>query len=342
MAASIIPQFHNSTILRGDHFGEANALPAGANEGAYYWLDVCATGGLGVATVRVTCDGPSDLGDHVVVARTNEVCHVPLLAGATYLVESDLPIGRSSVSTAYAAIETNSATALTVTLPLELFFEHVPMRGGSGNYVAHTSPVDVAPRILSVSGGCCPCATNATGFSWVCGANCNCGGYWHDLAATAVWGGYSRLFDVDVSCPCQADKLENPQLWMSLNVPAVVFISATNYVSTLAVLFDPPVPTNGVIRLRCVSGGDKFVLRSEGGSVVTLPRQWNAEMFSGETFTVEGVAVSGSGGDIGFELEYDEPGVGRPPSRAVDDGCACRACQHGVHCRGRERQSAAV
>ncbi len=51
---------------------------------AYYWLDLSVTDALGVATVRVTCDGQSSLGDMVVVARTNEVCHIPLLAGASY------------------------------------------------------------------------------------------------------------------------------------------------------------------------------------------------------------------------------------------------------------------
>ncbi len=78
-------------VCDGDFYGVANALPTNANPDAYYWLDLSATGLLGVATIRVTCDGPSDLGDHVVIARTNQVCHIPLLAGATYAVESDLP-----------------------------------------------------------------------------------------------------------------------------------------------------------------------------------------------------------------------------------------------------------
>ena len=32
-------------------------------------------GALDFATIRVTCDEPSDLGDHVIIARTNQVCH---------------------------------------------------------------------------------------------------------------------------------------------------------------------------------------------------------------------------------------------------------------------------
>ena len=48
----------NPTSYDGDFFGVANALPPNANPDAYYWLDMSATGAFGVATIRVTCDGP--------------------------------------------------------------------------------------------------------------------------------------------------------------------------------------------------------------------------------------------------------------------------------------------
>ena len=67
----------NPLLCDGDFYGVANALPSNANLNAYYWLDLSVTGLLDCATIRVTCDGPSDLGDHVVIARTNQVCHIP-------------------------------------------------------------------------------------------------------------------------------------------------------------------------------------------------------------------------------------------------------------------------
>jgi len=70
---------------------EVSWLPD-ANPAAYYWLDVSVTGAVDVAGIRVTCDGPSNLGHLFVVARTNQTCHIPLLAGATYVVESTLPL----------------------------------------------------------------------------------------------------------------------------------------------------------------------------------------------------------------------------------------------------------
>ena len=198
----------NPTSCDGDFFGVGNALSANANPDAYYWLDLSVTGLLGVATVRVTCDGASDLGDHLVIARTNQVCHIPLLAGATYAVESDLPMTYSAVSTEHAEIVTNSENRLTVSLPLELYFERVQMRSGGGagdaltaNYALHSSPIDVGASLASLSGGCCSCETNAFGFAWLCSENCLCDGE-HWLSAVAAWDGYYRAFSWYGPCSC--------------------------------------------------------------------------------------------------------------------------------------------
>ena len=192
----------NPTVCDGDFFGIANALPTNANPNAYYWLDLSVTGLLGVATIRVTCDGASDLGDHLIVARTNQVCHIPLLAGATYAVDSSLPFDYSAVSTEYAEIVTNSENHLTVSLPLDLTFERVQMRGGSDSYIAHTSPIDVGPRVLNIAGGCCSCVTNEIGFLWDCFPQCLCGGSGHSLSGAAKWEGYSYLFSWWGRCHC--------------------------------------------------------------------------------------------------------------------------------------------
>ena len=192
----------NPYLYDGDFYGVAKGLPDGATTNAYYWLDLCATGFLDSVTVRVTSDGASDLGDHIVIARTNQVCHIPLLAGATYTVDSNLPIGYSAVSSEYAEIVTNAENRLVVFLPLELYFERVQMRGGSDTYIAHTSPVDVGPRILNITGGCCSCVTNENGFSWSCFPQCLCGGSGHSLSGAAKWEGYSYPFLWWGRCHC--------------------------------------------------------------------------------------------------------------------------------------------
>ena len=186
----------NPTSYDGDFFGVANALPSNANPNAYYWLDLSVTGLLDCATIRVTCDGTSDLGDHVIIARTNQVCHVPLLAGAIYAVESDLPVGYSEVSSEYAEIATNSETSLTVRLPVQLSFES----GGSGdaltsNFILQSAPIDVGAALTSITGGCCLCELNGAGFAWICSEECECAGSGHALSASATWEGYTRIFD---------------------------------------------------------------------------------------------------------------------------------------------------
>ncbi|MBR4894281.1 MAG: hypothetical protein IKZ36_03680, partial [Kiritimatiellae bacterium] len=75
-------------INDGDFFGVASPLPEGVNPQAYYWVELCATGVAKAATIRITCDGVSDLGNHVIIARANQVCRVPLLIGAEYTLES--------------------------------------------------------------------------------------------------------------------------------------------------------------------------------------------------------------------------------------------------------------
>ena len=147
----------NPISYDGDFFGVANGLPPNANPDAYYLLDLSVTGLLGVATIRVTCDGQSDLGDHVIIARTNQVCQIPLLAGATYAVDSNLPIDYSAVSTEYAEIVTNAENHLTVSLPLELSLVRIQTRsaGTAINYGAASSPINVYPSIIACLGGCC-------------------------------------------------------------------------------------------------------------------------------------------------------------------------------------------
>ena len=147
----------NPASYDGDFFGVVNSLPPNANADAYYLLDLSVAGVLGVATIRVTCDGESDLGDHVIIARTNQVCHIPLLAGATYTVDSNLPFDYSAVSSEYAEIVTNAENRLTVSLPLELSLVRIQTRsaGSTGNYGASSSPINVYPSIVSCLGGCC-------------------------------------------------------------------------------------------------------------------------------------------------------------------------------------------
>ena len=284
-----------------------------ANPNAYYWLDLTATGALGVAKITATCDGESNLGDLAVVARTNEVCRVPLLVGATYTVESDLPISYSAVSSEHASIFTNSMNSLIVSFPLEFHLERVQMRdGGSDGYFPCSSPIDVGPRILDVSGGCCSCTTNEPGLLWDCSSDCGCGYYWHGLELTWAWEGYCRRFGWHGWCPClwhadDGQATTRPRL--VLDMPHTLFTNNnggaedSDIVRLVAGLFSPTI-TNGTLTLDL--GLNSFVkvwTTSNRTEQVESAISWDVADTPCREFYVEGAEEIMRGVD-GFTLKW--------------------------------------
>ena len=358
MHNSAIPQFHNSTIPKGDFSTRSNALETvyrrvnpndwdgdglaneidanptvndgdffgtgvnwlnvncagvlsaatngmgeveiswhtNANPNAYYWLDLAATGALGVAKITATCDGESYLGDMTVIARTNEVCHIPLLIGATYTVESDLPITYSAVSSEHANIFTNSELSLVVSFPLEFSFE--PIRAAA-SFGLVSLPVDVNAMLLSVLGGCCSCQTNDVGFTWSCGGGCSCGGgVSHMLSSTAAWQGYSSLFTGWYVCPCAnggtaGGGAGDPSPSLFLDSPNVIFANDDTHGAqpsdVARILAGISCPTNGTLTLDSTCDVLKVWAMSNRTCQVSLPYQWNIDNGAARAFYLEGV-----------------------------------------------------
>ena len=83
---------------------------------------------------------------------------------------------------------------------LELRAQSARMR--TMTYELHSTPIDVGPRLASLSGGCCSCVTNDTGFAWSCDEGCYCAGAEHAFSLVATWEGYSRPFTWAGRCPC--------------------------------------------------------------------------------------------------------------------------------------------
>ena len=193
----------------GDFFGVASPLPEGALESAYYWIDLCVTGAVDTATVRVTCDGPSDLGDHVIIARTDEVFSVPLLKGGCYDVESTLPVFVVDQSIDNVDIWCNgcwnyhcpsvSHCYFRVNYYVDLWLEN------TGNLCELKSSENIGAAVSEVTGACCMSDITPLGFKWCCNASCNCdGGSRHYLNALVSWEGYSAYLGSSVYCTCMA------------------------------------------------------------------------------------------------------------------------------------------
>jgi len=182
-------------------------------------------------------------------------------------------------------------------LPLELTFERVQMRGGSDSYIAHTSPIDVGPRIIDISGGCCSCLTNDLGFSWFCSEGCNCSGRWHNLEASAIWGGYNRTLAWSGWCPCiwhdECGQNEDaPRLVLAM--PRTLFTNGdggaepSDVVRLTAGLFSP-VATNGTLTLDAGLGEFANVWTTSSRTErVNLPVTWNVADEPCRIFYIEG------------------------------------------------------
>ena len=254
-----------------------------SNENAYYWLQFTATQDR--TRVTIECDGPSNLGDMVVIANSNQVCRVPLLIGARYHVRASPPVDDVSVSDPEAFISyLRSVGEFYVERPIELY-----MAGYDDSGTISSDP-DIGVAIGAITGNCCEVSFNADTYTWTCCASCHCTGYGQNWNVTATWEGYSKLFQWLAQCDCQAENESNPDRWFSLSCPSVIM--KNGYSHTVSGSFDPPCATNATMTLTCVQGSDKISVLSSGDA-------W---------MVVQGSMASGMEGDVLFELSLDLDG----------------------------------
>ena len=233
----------------GDFFGVASSLPEGALESAYCWVDLCVTGVIDTATVRVTCDGPSDLGDHVIIARTNEVFRVPLLKGAYYDIESALPICVVDQSSDNIEVSCNdcweyhhpsvSHHYLSVSYYVDFWLEN------SGNLCELKSSENIGAAVSDVTGACCKSDITSLGFRWCCNASCNCNGNEHELFSVVSWEGYTTWFYSWTYCGCicdefLSDEVDENGMLMSVDIPSTFFVNDDDDNNDGELDFTPP------------------------------------------------------------------------------------------------------
>ena len=261
-----------------------------SSENAYYWLSFTATHDS--TRITITCDGPSNLGDMVVIANEGQVCSVPLLIGAVYRIRSDWPIDSISTSDPAATIRLaepmhllrgGSAAAVgpggcfEVERPLDF-----GLSGCDGGGRLFSVP-DVGASIDSVTGSCCPVYADGSNYVWSC-TGCHCTGYSQSWQVTAQWEGYRKFYWTTVQCPCQAENARNPEAWFALACPPVIIKGGNSHVVSGS--FDPPCATNATMSLACIAGAEKISVLDSGDG-------WQE---------IQGVARSGAIGDVAFEL----------------------------------------
>ncbi len=295
----------------GDFFGKGNPLPNKANEQAYYNLNVCVTGALDVARLTVKCDGQTDLGNHLVILRKDEYCSLPLLAGATYEVESDQVIADAFASTKYAKISFENPKKFIISLLLELGFARTNARTGAMLFRAMTSPIDVLPKILEINGACCSCQTNETLISWSCEEICQCNEDWHELETRAIWEGYAFVFFHKEWCPCFLKRqehsdainlvLESPKTFFTNNDGAAEDSDITALTAGLL----SNIPTNGTLTLSLTDPniGVNIYESSNRENQVAMPITWDVANGSMRKFYIEGTSAIERGSNA-FKLTW--------------------------------------
>ena len=305
----------------GDFFGVSSPFPEGANEDAYYWVELYATGHAKAATIRITCDGSSNLGNHIIIVRTNQVCRVPLLIGAEYTLESSLPVSVINVSSPEVEISnafTKSAFGCKIRYPLDLWFEN-----STGRLCELKVSKDVGVSVAHLTGGCCMIDINPFGFRWACGSSCSCDGVEHEISALASWEGYSRLVYSWLCCGCGSvdwpQESEPNSVNLSLSVPRVIFTNndGSAEISDLAPLkigFTSSQVTNGILRLDCTRDNTDVAIWSNSNRMerVHIPFvcEVNNQAETNLLFYVEGREVSSQKDAVQFILNWSEdPGA---------------------------------
>ena len=291
-----------------------------ANASAYYWLQFSP---LGDGTrVTVDCDGPSNLGDMVVIANSNQVCRVPLLIGAEYRVRASQPVSDISASDPAANVWINDAQPVGssrdfgVQRPVSLSLAGE----GSSGYLAMQP--DVGAVIGAVTGNCCAVSLDAGAYTWTCSGSCHCTGYGQWWNVTALWEGYSRLFPWWTQCGCQAANETNPEAWGSLSATPVVMRGG--WMGCVSASFDPPESASGALATLRVEGGGRVALWQGTNRAESVSLPMTLADGQSELFFFEGLTASESVGDVRFCLDVMGDGGTDTVTRAVTVACVDR------------------
>lgn len=286
-------------------------------ESAYYWLQFTAQKDR--TRVTITCDGPSDLGDLVVIANSNQVCTVPLLIGAGYSVRASWPVTDISSNDPEANITLNAGSppglrgapspqrggqtfgpsaAFGVERPISLELD-----GGGGTGQLVTIPY-VGAEISAVTGSCCEVTLHGGSYTWGCGGNCGCSGYGQWWNITATWEGYDKVFSWEEQCCCQERNELDPEAWVALSATPVVMRGG--WLGSVSATFQPPESAVGATAtLRLDNGGKVVPWATENRTgAVSLPMSIPPN--GSGSFWLEGVVLSDVVGDVRVYLDVND------------------------------------
>jgi hypothetical protein len=209
-------------------YGNDNTLPSGADEDAYYWIDLVVSNA--VAKVKFIGEGESNYPDPDFVAKENSTNRVVLLIGKPYTVTCDEAIGIIAKSDEDINVDHISENEIKIVWPLQFDVSHetmyttpratttVPVQGG---FIIETFPLLIGVYTWETN-KCCDFKSESFGKLWrfSCQDDCYCTGC--SFEGVFVYEGYRHPV-VDLSCGCTHKEEPSATASISFSKSAVIF-----------------------------------------------------------------------------------------------------------------------
>ena len=304
----LVTRSNNVETAYGRH-GPDPSLPPGADESAYFWIELSATQ---TTHVVFTGDAPSNLADPLFVLRAGETAYVKLLIGKRYDVACSAPVTVTARQSDDIVVtgDDDDPRRFSVVWPLTLSTEppSAPLRlmappsspsQGDGGFTLYPVPNWIL-GLVCWTNTCCTLEEIGL-YTYRCEDGCACNGC--RLAGTYDYEGYSLPFG-GIGCGCVHENRE-PTLY-GVSATSVGFKGgAPGLLGASIREGEVGLLVTGRLRLEVLGATDCIRLWEDAEMTVPATTfEWDCDGFAGCSYYIEWLAASRSPNDIRFRLTW--------------------------------------
>ena len=158
-------------VNNGNHFGNSNILPDGANSNNYCWVDIVVSNAI--SRVTFVGDGESDYPDPDFVAHPNVTYRVYFLIGKTYEIMCAEPIVIANKSSNEITVVSNADKPLRIVWPVTYEIESAARSLARS---VRMSPSFISGRFSWSTNACCVSENQDSTTVPLCNGTCECQG----------------------------------------------------------------------------------------------------------------------------------------------------------------------